>query len=871
MESVVDNENRESLEQQIERERVRLLYKQAKMGYLFSLTAQALLCALLVGIIPAWQLWAWWGLGFAVIVARFWLINLYDRSDTKEAQFNRWEFLYTFGSLVSGMVWGLGGFVFLSQTDLYQQALILLLVAGMVAGAVPFLAWSWWAFLGYFVGSLFPLAIWFAFQWTTDYAALGSLTALYMVGMWLSGKRFGAILRDSLRLQITNSRISTDLEEANENLREDIDRRIQTEETMRRRAEFQRIITTLSTDFIGLSAKDVEQQIDSEIERALFTLGNFTDVDRAYVFLFSDDQRNVISISHEWCAEGVVSRREDLSEFELDKELPWISRQIRQLKEVYLSDLDQLPAEAVRERRNCQNLGVQSMLLVPMVAAGAVRGFLGFDSVRTTKSWGDDAISMLRMVAEIFSNALDRKHAQTKIWHQAYFDPLTDLPNRRLLFDRLERDLSRARRHGHLGAVLYLDLDHFKTINDSLGHPVGDKLLCQIADRFSASLRREDTAARIGGDEFVVLLSEVGSDPERSADMTQSVAEKLHAVLVQPYYTEGHELHITVSIGVNVFPGEANDAADVLKQADAALYRAKESGRNAIKFFVPTMQEDAEMRLRMQNNLRAALKRNEFEIYYQPQIHSDKGLIGAEALIRWIPEESRPISPGEFIPIAEETGLIMDIGEWVLETVCERYKNWIERKMVPVDSQVSVNVSPRQFHNPNFEHQVRDILTRTGIDPARVQLECTEGTIIQDIDDVVRKMEAIRQLGVHFSVDDFGTGYSSLLYLKRLPLDTLKIDRAFVQGITHDQQDAAIANTIITMGRLLGLKVIAEGVETVEELNYLKENGCTVYQGFYFSRPLTESQFESLLEDDEKAESSAEDSPNVIRVHPKST
>ncbi|MEA3544009.1 MAG: EAL domain-containing protein, partial [Thermodesulfobacteriota bacterium] len=460
---------------------------------------------------------------------------------------------------------------------------------------------------------------------------------------------------------------------------------------------------------------------------------------------------------------------------------------------------------------------------------------------RGTTPTEDKICATLRDVTE-------RKQAEARIEHLAFYDALTDLPNRRLLLDRLEQNISRARRYGHFGAMLFLDLDRFKNINDSLGHPVGDALLKEVSDRLRHDLRVEDTVSRLGGDEFVMLLSDLGANPANAGAIAQQKAENIRVHLAKKYLIDDHELHITPSIGVAMFPSGTNNQEtgnDILRYADTAMYRAKDDGRDTIRFFLPSMQAAADNRLAIEKELRYALERGELTLFFQPQVNHKGDILGAETLARWQHPEKGFISPATFIPIAEATGLILPIGEWVLQTACEHLRAWSDSGFSV--HHLAVNVSPRQFRQPNFVSQVQSILDQTGADPKLLGLELTEGMVIDNILDTIEKMEALKKMGIELSIDDFGTGYSSLTYLKKMPLDILKIDQSFVRDIETDSNDAAIVETIIAMATHLDLKVIAEGVETRPELNFLEEKGCRLYQGYLFSKPVANDQFIELL------------------------
>ena len=370
-----------------------------------------------------------------------------------------------------------------------------------------------------------------------------------------------------------------------------------------------------------------------------------------------------------------------------------------------------------------------------------------------------------------------------------------------------------------------------------------------MSRRLTSDLRAEDTVSRLGGDEFVMLLSDLGSDAEQAAAAAQHKAETIRACLAEKYEIEGHELHVTPSIGVAMFPasgkGTQESGTDILRYADTAMYRAKDDGRDTIRFFLPSMQAAADSRLAIEKELRHALEKGELSLYFQPQVNAQGEILGAETLARWNHPEKGFISPATFIPIAEATGLILPIGEWVLRSACEQLKAWSDIGLHI--SHLAVNVSPRQFRQPNFIQQIQTILDETGADPSMLGLELTEGMVIDNIVDTIDKMQGLKKLGVELSIDDFGTGYSSLAYLKKMPLDILKIDQSFVRDIENDVNDAAIVDTIISMAKHLDLKVIAEGVETSFELNFLADKGCTIYQGYFFSKPLPSPDFTELL------------------------
>ncbi|WP_249583921.1 putative bifunctional diguanylate cyclase/phosphodiesterase [Pseudomonas viridiflava] len=441
------------------------------------------------------------------------------------------------------------------------------------------------------------------------------------------------------------------------------------------------------------------------------------------------------------------------------------------------------------------------------------------------------------------------KNAQAQIQHLAYHDPLTGLPNRALLMDRLSQQLSLLKHHRLRGALLFMDLDHFKHINDSLGHPVGDSVLNIIAARLEASVRQEDTVARLGGDEFVVLICGLEGSRHDVTQQVQELSDNLRELLAEPMFLDGHRLQVTPSIGMVLIPDDGSTPADLLKRADIALYRAKDSGRNTTQFFHGSMQKAVSQRLRMENDLRLALTRNEFHLHFQAQVDcQNEMLTGAEALLRWQHPEYGLLPPTHFVQILEESGMILEVGSWVLDTACKTAGRLLELGLITQDAfLMGVNISPRQFRQTDFVERVEHSLKLHQLPATMLKLEITEGIVIQNLEDTIAKMRRLKKLGVTFAMDDFGTGYSSLTYLKRLPVDTLKIDQSFVQDSTNDPNDAEIIRAIVAMAQSLNLNVIAEGVETTEQLAFLETLGCHVYQGYLFSEPLDEAEFETLL------------------------
>ena len=483
------------------------------------------------------------------------------------------------------------------------------------------------------------------------------------------------------------------------------------------------------------------------------------------------------------------------------------------------------------------DLNKRTFLLVftSVVAVGYGIGILNlFERYRLYPS----AIAVMIFAITTFI-AFTRMHTKI-VKYMAYHDALTGLPNQRLFKTRLNLALEAAKRNDSKIAVLYMDLDRFKLINDTLGHNVGDELLQNVAGRITECLNKQATVSRQGGDEFTIILSGLTHE-----ELEQAIQDILYA-FSKPFVLQEYQLYVTPSIGISVYPS-CGDSADILiKNADTAMYRAKEKGKNTYQFFNATMGIQIHQKLSMENALRKALENKQFVVHYQPKVDVITGTItGAEALIRWQHPELGFVAPSEFIPLAEETGLIIPIGQWVLNTACEQFKEWQTKEMLQLS--VAVNLSMLQLRQENFVEMVQQVLNDTGLDPQHLEFEITESKAMNNVDLFIQKLIALKKLGVGISIDDFGTGYSSFGYLKQLPIDTLKIDRSFINDITNSEEDAAIVQAIIAMAHILKLKVVAEGVETANQLSLLEQYKCNAVQGYYLSRPLAAEDFVRML------------------------
>ena len=494
----------------------------------------------------------------------------------------------------------------------------------------------------------------------------------------------------------------------------------------------------------------------------------------------------------------------------------------------------------------------------PVVAAleGALQG-AGFEldvrirdrhgQIRWTHTQAEveaDAAGRPIMIRGAVTDISERRAAQETIERLAFYDPLTGLPNRRLLFDRVKQSVAGALRRGASGALLFIDLDHFKRINDSLGHRIGDQVLIEVAERLRAQTRAEDTVARLGGDEFVVLLHDLGADSGDLARTLWEVAGRLLARLAGAYRIGEHDYHLSASIGITLFPGDGGDTLELLHRADAAMYQAKAEGRNTISFYRPELQQAADTRLAIERELRAALAGDQLELFYQPKVTDGGRVAGAEALLRWRHPGRGLLAPGEFICVAEQTGLIVEIGAWVIDTACRQLARWNPRGAAGPPLGLSINVSPIQFRHRDLVATVRRALETHGVAPGLLTLEITEGVLIDRVEEVLDRLDQLKALGVRLAIDDFGTGYSSLAYLRRLPLDELKIDRSFVADLAEDANNAAIVAGMVAIAGAFGLAVVAEGVETAAEAGFLRRLGCECHQGYLYARPLPVDEFD---------------------------
>jgi diguanylate cyclase (GGDEF)-like protein/PAS domain S-box-containing protein len=776
------------IEAEVQRQKTALLYRSSAIVLGVSVVnASVLACVNTTLHAPAELAFLWW-ISFVIITAgRYLLTRRFFAASPDAAAAPAWRRRHIVGTAIAATAWGAGTVLFVWHAPDGARLFTGLVMAGMVAGAVPTLAPVPAAFRTFTYPVLVPLAAVILLQADSLLGwAFGSMIVIFLAGILLSTRYLHEMLDVSIRLGLTQGRVAAQLEQARDTAEAALAERKRAEVTLQASEERSRIILQYSPTGI--------MHYNNEL---------------------------VVTYCNDSIARMLQVRRQELLGFDM-----------KTLK-------DQRVVPALRAAIDGKEGAYEGEFIL---GHNEARIWVALSCIpfRSDLGRGEGGIAFVEDIT-------DRRRSEDEIRNLAYFDPLTRLPNRRLMLDRLGHAMTAGNRSREFGALMILDLDHFKSINDTQGHDVGDRLLLEVAQRLTACVRQGDTVSRLGGDEYVILLEGLGENEQAAAANAEIVAEKIRLAIGLPYVLGGseNEYFNTTSIGLTFFCGQGDAAEILLKQADLALYQAKGAGRNAIRFFNPAMQLAIETRTSLAGALRRGLDKGEFRLHYQPQVDRNGRLTGAEALIRWLSADQGLISPAQFIPLAEESGLIVFIGQWVLDTACAQLKAW-SRDTHTRDLRLSVNVSARQFHQPDFVNQVRQSLLASGADPARLKLELTESVVLDNVDTVVSRMRQLNALGVGFALDDFGIGYSSLSYLKRLPLDQVKIDQSFVRDIPGDPNDAAIVRAILAMSHSLGLDVIAEGVETEEQRDFLAQHNCQGYQGYLFSKPLPIEEFEAF-------------------------
>ncbi len=599
--------------------------------------------------------------------------------------------------------------------------------------------------------------------------------------------------------------------------------------------DFQKMISEISFDFANVSQANIDEHIAAMLQK----VGRFFAVDRTYVMLI-DEAENAMTYTHEWREEGIepkvgTNRKIPLSRY------PWLMQQLEDNSLVYAKDIEELPKAAAAEKHQQKLENVKSLVVIPIKHDERDLGFLGFDSVASYRTWSNYHIEQLQILANLLADGFIKTKAEREIQFMAYYDQLTRLPNRALFADRLNQALHLAGRTATFVGVMFINLDSFKLVNDILGHTGGDIILKEVGETIRRNMRRTDTVARFGGDEFMIMFQNV-----KDAKDAVTIADKVMELFKKPFAVHEQEFFITASAGIALYPTDGTDAETLIKNANIAMFKAKSAGRNQYILCTPDMKEEVQRNMTLSNNLHRASERQELTIYYQPQINLTAGrIVGVEALLRWRHPRLGLILPEVFIPLAEKNGTIGSIGEWVLKTACRQNKIWQQMGFEPI--RLAVNLSVIQFNDPRLVQQVKRVLDATSLDPRYLELEITESIAIKEPHYTIGVLKNLKDLGVSISIDDFGTEYSSLSRLKALPIDRLKIDMQFVQGIERNEKDRAITEIIINLAKSLGMEVLAEGVETKQQLDFLSKKSCDDVQGFYFYEPLPPEAVRDLL------------------------
>lgn len=598
----------------------------------------------------------------------------------------------------------------------------------------------------------------------------------------------------------------------------------------------QELVAKISSIIINMDYNESDKQMNE----VLRTLCKYLNADRAHICNFAIADILDTSTYYYYQSEPSSIPGIPLNSLEIIN-CEWWKKQVQEKGTIQIPCVQKLPKDATAEKQFLEKQLVKSILAVPLISHEKKIGFLRIDWVTSQKNWDEELVKVVKIIGNIIGEANIKVHTQSRIHQMAYYDQLTKIPNRQLFGERITQEINVARQNSRSLCIVFLDLDSFKTVNDTIGHDYGDKLLILVAEKLKSCLRKTDVVSRFGGDEFLIMLNNV----TEKSDIEVIIA-KIMKQFDEPVYIDGQEFYITASAGISVFPADGTDKETLIKNADIAMYRAKSNGKNQYVFCSVEMKEELQETMRLTNHLYHALAKQEIKIAYQPQIDLASGqMIAVEALARWVHPEFGFVSPAVFIPIAEHTGLINDIGEWILRETCKQVKLWQQQGLPAI--RVAVNVSVNQLLKPNFIQQVLSILHETELDSQYLELEITENIAMQESDFFIGVLSELKSIGVTLAIDDFGIEYSSLNRIKMLPVDRIKIDMHFIQGILISDKDKVIVDVIIKLAKDLNLKVIAEGVEQEEQLNYLKEKHCDEAQGYYFYKPLSREDMENLL------------------------
>ncbi|MGE5624133.1 MAG: putative bifunctional diguanylate cyclase/phosphodiesterase [Bacillota bacterium] len=836
MDVVAENPSRKvvSFDEHLQLARVNALRKYGRW------TDFAVFCVALIATVAFWNdidhtvIAGWIGCVILVGAVRIWLSRWNAGQDiTDIATARNWHQFFIVLTALLGAVGGIAGLVMFQSGSVQQQVTLLVLLAVMGALPATMLAGNVIFYALYLAMLFLPIDIRLVMEPEFSGMIVALVSVVVALTLSLVARTLHEEIADRLRLKLSYEGVSEELDaEANQRTR--LETRLKREEEKTRHKDSQ--LYELTRD-PSISTGDLRAAFEVISARST----QATQCERISIWLMN-------SIGTAMRCVHVYERGEHStqSRANIEKdECPELFEEMQQQRAVAIPDIHRDPTLAKLWHYYFKQRNVNAVLVVPFRHGYKVRGVVFHEWVGESRHWSAEEINYASALADFMALALsaaDRKQAEEEMRRLANYDHLTGLPNRTLFMDRMEQALARARRSRHPMSLLFIDVDRFKSVNDSLGHNVGDQLLYQIGQRLLECVRTSDTVARLGGDEFTVIIEDC-----MEAQAVTLTCERILGSLSESMLLEGTEVNLGCSIGVSMYPTDGTTVQALLQNADSAMYKAKERGRNNYQFFTQDMHAKAMQRLSSENALRRALKHNEMVLHYQPQFDvKEGGVVGVEALVRWHDPEIGIVPPGEFIHLAEETGLIVPLGQWVLEEACRQVGEWYKASRTR-RLHVSVNLSVRQFQMQNLRRVVEDALMTSGLPPSALQFEITESLIMQDVKASIRILEDLKSLGVRVALDDFGTGHSSLMYIKHLPVDVIKIDRAFVQGIATNEYDAAIARVILTLADRLKFRVIAEGVETVEQMKRLMEEGCYLMQGFLFSQPLPAAECDRLL------------------------
>lgn len=819
--------NNPAIESKALAEQVNRLFAHSCGVHLASIGVIVLLVALFRDAASIERVTAWASAFIGVELVRMLVAARFRNRHVPGEHAAQWLRIFQAGNILSAIGWGLGGIVLFPESSTVHQVLLAVLLVGAAAIAVPLLAADFRSYLVLALFAIVPVALKLIFQQAVP-ALITAITSLVAAGLLTAiARRFHSDTFEAFRTRFAYADMAEEFDA-------EVTTRINAEDTLRRGERRGRKQSYVLLDLAkedAIASGDLPRALHVVTEKAAqairctrvsvwFIDGDFTEFHCVHLYNNGDHDTSPGMNLGTGPQSGLFRRIEKMRTFAVndtqhDKRVcPFVAS--------YLSPYR-----------------ISAMLGAPFRHGGKVRGVIVMEHVGRPRSWSRDERMFASSLSDFISLALaasDRQQAQDQLRHLANFDRLTALPNRAMFHDRLSHALAKAQRSNREIALLFVDVDRFKSINDSLGHHTGDRVLRSIAKRLIRCVRKSDTVARLGGDEFTVILDELDG-----LDTVIAICERILETVAEPLVVSDNEITLTCSIGIAHYPNDGTDSDVLLQNADTAMYRAKKTGRNSYQFFTADMHAQAMERLEHESDLRKALQRNEFRVVYQPQVDIETGkTVGLEALVRWEHPVKGVVSPHDFIPMAEETGLISQIGEWVLREACRQAQEW--RMRYRPDFHIAVNLSVGQFILRNIPTLVRDVLQETGLPARSLLLEITESLAVGEAESTLVLLEELKTIGCRLALDDFGTGSSSLSYLKRFPVDIIKIDRSFVRDLKLDAHDAAIAKATIGLARSLGLQVVAEGVETEEQLAWLQKEGCGLMQGYLFSPPLSASE-----------------------------